>query len=222
MKNQTNSPTSRAPLGLLAAAALLLPACNIAGPLYYAVAGPGDVDAVLDLDKDRPTVIFVDDPGNRTSQRRFRAVIGETAQELLLRKKVIAQGNMIDTRSAMAAAMQETRGERLSVTEIGTAVDAEVVIYALITDFALAPDGVTPEPTISMQVKVFDAVTHQRVWPAPGNPGYPLTLTLPPSPSFEVDSRETAFEVQQSLAELGGVGLAELFYDVEITRSVRR
>ncbi|MBZ0173162.1 MAG: hypothetical protein K8E66_12330, partial [Phycisphaerales bacterium] len=156
---------------VLGALVLVPSGCNIVGPAYMLIAGPGEVEAAYKLDPKRKTVIFVDDPANKIAQRRIRSQIGSIAQDMLLKKKLVHEGSMIDTRSALAAASQNQGDEPLAVTEIGEAVGAEIVVYVLITRFDLSGDGVEFSPSSEIEVKIFDATTHTRLWPPAGQPG---------------------------------------------------
>ena len=115
-------------VGVLAPALALVPGCNIVGPIAMIAQGPGEVEKVNELDRDKKSVIFVDDPANKIAQRRTRAQIGEAAQNALMRRKMVLEANMIDTRSAMSVAANGD--DTLSITEIGQAVDAEIIVYA--------------------------------------------------------------------------------------------
>lgn len=70
---------------MIAPAIALLPGCNIVGPVVMIAQGPGEVEKVYELDRDKKTVIFVDDPANKIAQRRTRSQIGEAAQNALMR-----------------------------------------------------------------------------------------------------------------------------------------
>ncbi|HHN77172.1 MAG TPA: hypothetical protein ENK11_00655 [Phycisphaerales bacterium] len=207
---------------LLAATASGPAGCNVVGPLYALAAGPGEVKAAYKLDPDKKTVIFVDDPANRIAQRRIRARIGAVAQDMLVRKNIIHEGNMIDTRSALAAASQENDGRPIAVTEVGRAVGADVVIYVLVTKFSLSPDGVEFKPASEVEVKVFDAANQKRLWPPPGEPGYRTSFTDKQGNRTMRRTRTDLLRAQADLAQLTGYGLAQLFYDVERPQSLRR
>lgn len=217
-------PIVRVCLGgaVLALTALVPAGCNIVGPAYMLIAGPGEVKAAYKLDPDKKTVIFVDDPANQIAQRRIRAQIGAVAQDALIKKNIIHDGKMIDTRSALAAAMQGENDKPLSVTEIGRAVGAEVVVYVLVTKFGLSPDGVEFKPSSEIEVKVFDAVNQKRLWPPAGEPGFRATFTDKQGNRTMRKTRTDLLRAQSDLAQLTGYGLAEIFYDVERPQSLRR
>ena len=91
-------------------AALAAGGCNIVGPAYIAIAGPGNVDREYELDEKRSVVVFVDDPSSRIATRRIRLAIGEAAQEAIIRKNLVEDGLVADARSALAATTRDREG----------------------------------------------------------------------------------------------------------------
>ncbi|MEM7623891.1 MAG: hypothetical protein AAF235_11900, partial [Planctomycetota bacterium] len=174
----------------------------------------------IELESARPTVVFVDDPANRVAQRRVRATIGDTTQKILLEKRLIDSGNMIDTRSAMAMASRGTATDPMSIREIGAAVGADVVVYALVSEFDRSPLTDPPRPTALLHVKIVDTATGDRIWP-PQSAGFPLRLTMPADASIASRERTDILDMEESLAAYAGAGLAQLFYDVELPFSLR-
>jgi hypothetical protein len=205
------------------ALALLAPigGCNIVGPAMIIIEGPGEVEAAYKLDPERATVIFVDDPASKIAQRRIRAQIGSAAQDVLLRKKLVREGKMIDSRSTIAVADQRGDDGLLAVTEIGEAVGAEVVIYVLVTRFDVISQSQDMAPTAEIEVKIFDVPSQARVWPA-SEKGYPSTFSRRTTKVDAARTRTGALQAQSDLAQLTGEGLAQLFYDVERPQSLRR
>ncbi len=209
-------------LTLLGATALLtLPGCNIVAPVAYAVQGPGNVNREYELDPSLATVIFVDDPSNKIATRRIRLAIGERAQETLLRRKLVNNGKLIDARSALLATTRDRDDRPLSIAEIGRAVDADVVIYAVVTDFQTDAIGEATAPYAGMRVKIVDSATSTRLWPA-DEAGFPLRVALPATGRINPSSRTEALAIQREVADRAGLALAQLFYTVELPQSVRR
>lgn len=199
---------------------LVTSGCNIVTPVAYAVAGPGKVKKVTELDPERSYVIFIDDPSSKVASRRLRSEIADTAQEALLKRGTVT--NMIDGRSAFAAAVGERYGERMSIQEIGTSLKADVVIYALLTDFSLGAEVGTYRPTATLQVKLIDSATGDRIWPPQVGEMYPLRVTMPQKPGLAPSSAAEMQKAQQDLATYTGTALAQLFYDVDVNFSNRR
>lgn len=204
-----------AALGALGAAA----GCNIVAPVYYAVHGPDKVDPVYDLAAATPTVILVDDPGSTVGQRRLRAEIADSATNILLQKGVST--NMIDPRPALALATERVDGKPMSITEIGKAVHADVVVYVLLTEFTTSADGASNLPSAAFRVKILDTQTGQRLWPEDVQ-GAPIQLR-PKYGAGDFSSDPTAqSKAEQDLADRCGLAIAQLFYRHELPDSARR
>lgn len=233
MKNRIASHIDRRPLarvlGFAACAAGLVAllgagGCNVLTPAAYLAFGPGKVEAEHELDRNRRTVILVDDPQNRVASRRLRAGIAEQAQDLLMRKKKVLEANMIDGRAAIVAATEGTNDDPISVLEIAEILDAEVVVLVTMGEFTLSSNGAGLSPRAVMNVLVFDAEAGEQEWPL-GSDGFRLQVDSPIRAGFTPTGSgdtTTLFREQQVLAELAGTALAQVFYTVELTESVRR
>ena len=199
-------------------AAGVLGSCNILGPALYFAAGPGKVDAQFTLDKSRPTAVFVDDRSSRVPARDLRTRIGDAADAALSEKRVV--DTLLSSRLALGLAARDRIEQPMSITEIGKAIEAEVIIFATIDNFAITPDGQSYQPTVQMRVKVVDVTTGQRLWPEHPNEwatvvsGGPLRTGMP---TTTTDRRN----VQRDMAERAGLQLARLFfsYDIESSRT---
>jgi len=209
-------------IAALAAAAAMLSAsagCNIVGPAFYFVHGPGTVDAVYELDKNRSTVVFIDDRGSHIPRRQLRYTIANEAQQRLLDNKAV--GDLIDAQAAFAVAAQDRHSKPMSIAGIGQSVGADVVVYATMDAFQVAPTGQELQPISRMRVKVIDATTGERLFPEERE-GFSVPVVMPQQPGafMAADSGATA-RAQRDLAVWTGRTLAELFYDVEVTSSAR-
>lgn len=210
----------RAPLALLAALAGLgllctVGGCNIVAAGYLAAKGLPKTPAAFELDPLRKTVIFIDDSANKLPRKALIDEIGRTAEELLLRKEAVAEGNMIASRGATLAARQDRFGAARSIIEIGQDVGAEQIIYVRFDEFQLTPDGVSFLPSATMRVKVFDVVTGDRLWPVDQPLGQSITLTMPQGQGTAPTDRAELLQAQERLANWIGVGLSQLFYEHE-------
>lgn len=206
---------------ILAAAlpCLFLAGCNIAGPVYYAVHGPEKVEALYKLDPEVATLVLVDDPASKVGRRRTRADIAVAATETMLAKGVSV--NMLDPRPSLVLATKETDGTPMSITDIGRAVDADVVIYALLTEFTLSSDGTSNLPAASVQVKILDANTGQRLWPEDPK-GTPIRLRPEYRSGDLANDPGAVLEGEQALASRLGLAIAQMFYKHELPDSARR
>ncbi len=171
-----------APRHLLAAAcaalALLAPAgCNIMIPAMWVAQGPPKKAAVFpDLPKDRKTTVFVDDRKNVVSRTQLRTQLADDVLQQLSREGVLA--DVVSGRELIAYVRRtETSKKRVSIEDLGNAVGAEIVIYVEMVSFDLSPDGATPKPAASANVKVVDVKSKQRLFPPPGGEqaGYLVT-----------------------------------------------
>lgn len=203
--------------GVLAIGGLVLTGvlggCNIIGPASYLVSGPEKVPAAYTLNPELTTVVFVDDPLSVFPSRDARLAVGQACEEQLLNEKYVK--DMIQSRQVLQHLRGEKRTEPVSIAKVGQALGAKVIIYALVTRFGLSSDGQTYSPTASMDVKVVDAVTGERLFPAPGAPRDSLTIELSESgrPEFTSRSRGELAQLEVAFAKRLGLRLAKVFYE---------
>lgn len=196
---------------LSALIALAAGGCNIVAPVAYAIQGPPTIDEVYKLDKERTTVIFIDDRMNRAPRRSLRIAAAEAAEQHLMQKGVLPESRVITTRAIMRVASQEQFGEPKTIAELGRSVGADVVIYVTLDAWSLSPDGVTFAPGVQARVKIIDAANDARLWPGDGA-GHPLTASLPP----QIQGMPTGADREQAntaAAQLLGLRLSQLFYE---------
>jgi hypothetical protein len=206
------TPTLLITLALLLA--ILLPACNIAGPIVAVVAGPEGGRAEYEPPRDRVATIFIDDRNNRAPTRSVRELIGLTAERTLLNKGAIK--DMVQSRLVLSTLRSERMGRPMTIAEVGQAVQAEVVIYATIDQWALTPDGQTFAPQADLRVKVIDAKADTRLWPGPDDPrGTEVTLSVrvPAQAKVAPTSTSGVAEAHRELARWVGLRLAQMFCD---------
>ncbi|MFM9956906.1 MAG: hypothetical protein ACKVZJ_02430 [Phycisphaerales bacterium] len=194
----------------LITSAALLAGCNIAIPIAYAIEGPPKVQAFYEPDTSRTTVILIDDPGNRMPRRELRLIAGQIADEDLMRSKTYAAGKLISSKSALNAAKGAEPGPKLSVVDIGRRVGAEVVIYAKVVDWSLSPDGQKIAPRTVVNVRLFDTLNNERIFPDEG--GFPITAELPEESLTKQINKNV---VEKNLASALGLALSRAFYEHE-------
>ncbi len=194
------------------ACAALTAGCNILGPAGYFIAGPEAIKPVYELPPDRATVIFVDDRSSRVPTRTSRELIGTTAEQSILTSGVIK--DMVQSRLVLAAVKAERFGTPMTIAEVGQAVKAEVVIYATVDQFTLSVDGQTFAPEAALRVKVIDAKSDSRLWPAEGTDEgtYRFTIKLPPQQG-DLPTSAQRLAAEQAFARLIGDRLGKLFYE---------
>jgi len=212
------------PKGVVLVALAVLGGCNIVAPAYLLIHGPEKVHRVYQLDKDRPTVVFVDDPANLVPRRSVRQAIAVAAQQQLLEHGVL--DNVIDARSVMMVVSRDDPLDPMPIEDLGKAVEAEVVIYAIVDEFALTNDGQSLTPSAKARVKVIDCASGQRLFPAPEGgawvEGQPVGIKAVTRPGFfgTATLSQKAGE-QDKLAQEFGLAIAQLFYTHEKQVSAR-
>jgi len=203
----------------LAAAAVLLclPGCNLLTPVAYAIHGPEKILPVFTLPEEATTVIFVDDPSSKIAQRRLRYAMADTATDQLLEKRVLI--DMLEPRGIIATAAKDSHSNRMSITELGKSVGADIVIYAVVTEFSLSPETGSYIPQATLRVKVIDVAKGKRIWPE-SNFGHQMNIRIPQLPGLSPDTNAAQLAIEQKLAIRTGLGLSQLFYKHEIGETV--
>lgn len=192
---------------------LALAGCNIVGPAVYFAVGPDKIKAVHTLEKDRTTVIFLDDRTNRIPSRATREVVGQTAEEILLQEGVVK--DMVQSRRVQSVIARERFGKPMGIAEVGQALEAQVVIYAWVDEFTLSTDGQSLLPSATVRVKVIDAVSRERLFPAADDPTgwYVLRVSPPPQQGSLGTTLAERTKAEQDLARWVGRALAGMFFD---------
>lgn len=195
---------------------LVLAGCNIVAAGAILIAGDPKVEQQFTLDPKRPTVVFVDDRANQLPKRSLRMVAADEAQQILLREKALV--NAIDARAAFAAASADREGKPLSITGIGKAAQADVVIWVSVDAFTLSPDGEVFQPSIAMRVKVMDAAAEKRIWPAEKE-GFKLIAQMAKKPNYAPRSPAEMSQAEIEAAKWAGTAIAQLFYEHKVDDS---
>lgn len=204
---------------LLVFGAVGMSRCNYIGPIVAITSGPDKTPAKFTLDKERPTVILIDDRANRLPSRSLRIQIAEQAQTDLLSNKALK--DVIDARSSAVALTQERDKELMDISTIGKSVKAEIVIYAVVEEVALSADGQSLSPKAVLRVKVIDVNKKPpRVWPEDSK-GYTLVVqpNLNSRTSYSSAGAAQAAAFDTFAVEIG-TRLAELFYEHVTKRSI--
>ncbi|MGE3109485.1 MAG: hypothetical protein AB7G11_10545 [Phycisphaerales bacterium] len=194
---------------VLVAAACGLASCNIVGGATYLIAGPEKVPALYELDPKKKTVVLIDDRIPVVNSRVNRVRIGVAAERVLLDDAKIEV--VISSQDMLALAEREKGSQPRGVVELGEEVGAEVVISALMVSFSLTPDGQTYQPAAVVQVKVMDVAKKEKLWPAPPQRNYVLSVSAPQrqgNPPKTLSEVEAAYA---SLADRVGLAIAHLF-----------
>ncbi len=183
--------------------------CNLVGAGTYLIHGPAKDPALYTLPQ-KTIVVFIDDRANVMPRSRL---VQQTAlratNELLKVARVVPAA--LDPSAITREAARETTGRLMAIDEIGRRAGAEVVIYAVPRKFSLADERGTV-PSCILDVKVIDCETGERLWPGPMQYEYhALTVELAYKSPLRYED-ERAIELQQKLADVTGLRLAQLFF----------
>ncbi|MFN0133001.1 MAG: hypothetical protein ACKVW3_10825 [Phycisphaerales bacterium] len=203
---------------LLCLSVLLLAGCNIVAPAYYFIHGPEKTPAAYTIPPKSKATVFIDDRSNVLPRIALRDAIGRQTQQVLLKQRALT--DMVDAMSTRQTATAKDRaGSPLSITELGRAVGADVVIYATVDQFALTQDGESLSPVASLRVKVVDATNDKRSWPEDPR-GQSLVIRPKASAAAPPRGAGARLKAEEELAVLVGQRLAELFYKHETPKGV--
>lgn len=192
-----------------------LSGCNYIGPMGYLIGGNGTVKAAYQLDKTRSHVVFVDDRENLLSNRPLRRTIAQCAERTLLDDNAVEKSDIISSEAVEAVTAADKWGRPMGISQVGQAVNADVVIYATIDQFTISSDGVSLSPQAVLRVKVVDAKTRERLFPTTENDWHTVQTVVPRRDGM---TPKTASEValeERRLAERVGRDLAYVFIDHE-------
>lgn len=194
--------------------------CNIVGPLGHIIGGPEKTAALYTLPPARTTVVFIDDPDSRLPSRIVRQRMGKAAERELLDNKCVPDAQVVSSDAALAASAIDRFGQRQTIAQIGEKVGAEVVVYARAEEFTLSPDGAQFAPSGRVRIKVVDAATGKRLWPAPesADPAAQWHLVrydLPTRQGSAPDSLMQITQAEQQLADEMGRAIARVFFKHE-------
>lgn len=195
---------------LLAIPMLMLGSCNIVGPVAFMLTPEPEIDAEYILD-DRPTVVFVDERGNKLRGTANRNTVGKTISQSLLDNEVVSV--VFEPRAAESVARQEKHGEPMSLSYIGQIVGAEQLICVQVLDFQPFPTYGQTRPVAQLRVKVIDVPGRVRLFPVDGDEDWrQMTVSLPER-AEDLGNTGKGRELETLLAREIGVSVARLFHD---------
>ena len=205
-------------LGLLVGAmlcgvSLALAGCDQIGTAIYLIEGPPRQEAVFDLDERRTTVVLVDDRAGVLPRRSLLRDIGGAVDQTILDQRLVNDGNLISSRSALNAARGETRTQMKSIVDIGREVGADVVIYVEVIGFGLTRDGQGVWPFAVFDVKLFDTVANERIFPVDGGAHRLDTPVGREQETINELTRGEKSRLEDLLAARGGFQVARMFFE---------
>lgn len=152
-------------LGLLALGLTGVSGCNIVGPAVLLVSGPPKTEAMYELPADKPLVVFVDDRNSVLPSRVVRQRIAKAAEKTLVEGKALSV-DLVNSDAILPVAAGERFTKPKSIAEVGKSVGAKTILYATVDAFTLSPNGAEYAPFARLRVKVVDAESEERLWPA--------------------------------------------------------
>lgn len=198
----------------LAFVPLILTSCNVVAPIAMIVEGPPKFPEKFTLDKERPTLILVDDSLNILPRPRLRQVMATKAQSVLLEEGVLKK--VIGSDAAYAVIARDRDGQVLSLTEVAKAVGAEVIVSVTIDAFGGTVEANDMVLQCAFRVRVLDAKNEKqpRLWPpATVTEGATGTAQLRLEAGGKIETNSEAFSAQNALAEQTGKAIAQFFFE---------
>jgi hypothetical protein len=207
---------------LAGAAALAVAGCNIVGPLGYLVAGDPKVKPQFTLQRDKKTVVFVDDRASVLPNRSTRERMAKAAETTLASSKVVQRELVIDSARLLPVITGERFGKPAGIVEVGESVGADVVVYATVDQFSLSPDGAQFAPLASMRVKVLSVADRKRLFPT-GDQEW-ARVDIAPEVRTQTPPRTLGERAQaeRELADKAGRAVARLFVEFDPRQDDRR
>ena len=219
MRSTTRPALQRAlaALAVLGVFAGAMAGCNIVAPIVLLVAGPPTFEKEFDLDSDRPTVVFIDDPRSQLPRRALRIELLNAAQDDILRKSLVK--DLIDGQAAVRVADADSTGGQMSVTELGRTIGAEVVIWVTVDQFVRPDTTGDVQPIVSIRVRVIDAEEDTLLYPkSPTGRAVRVTDAVRRGAVANAAGARSAAEI--AIVQKVGKAAAQLFYEHPVTEHV--
>ena len=197
-----------AALGALAACGA---SCAIPAWLAAQFAPPKKVDAEYKPPEDKTILVFVDDLLNPVSSDQIKIELTNKLNELLAANKVAGQTIPYSRLADLVSA--SPKFNELAVSQVGQKLQADMVLYVRIDDFALK-DPSAPmlwKGRLGVTVRMVDS-QKGRLWPTDRPDGYTVpNFETPVTPAESADDQ--ADELIKTLAANVADRVAKLFYD---------
>ena len=199
---------------------LCLAGCAGPGFIGYVVGGPPKVKALYAL-APVTTLVIVDDPRELLGDPNFPAVVGANVGFHLTRNEILTTEQLIpqDHLSTLAAQLGD-RYPGTPIDQIGARLEAQQVIHVLVRSVNLQVDNTYYQPTATVEVKVIDAATGDRLFPKPADqptmrataPGYLVDVAMKRQ-TLDTTRRGALSMLARGLSERIGLVVAQVFYD---------
>jgi hypothetical protein len=182
--------------------------CNVAGALWYKVAGPPKVPAKYKPDKKAPLLVLAENLRTPSASSADADMLARYVGEELAANKVAPIVDLDKLR-----ALRDERGNgfaKLSVTAIGRNVGAQQVLYIQVTRNLIKPfagdNSYTGDATAV--VKLIDARTGDTLWPRDVGDGHEVSTTS----SVGLDRASSETDVRQHMYRDLAYEIGRLFY----------
>ncbi|MHB1155479.1 MAG: hypothetical protein ACYC26_01435 [Phycisphaerales bacterium] len=195
---------------VLMTAAFALAGCDTVGYVATAIGGGGDIPALYAL-KDRPTLVFVDDPAHKLSTTTLAGLIAGRVGQELEDQKVVTR--VIDPTVVDQMRAEHSEFATWPIDKIGKQAGAEQVIYISVQEWRMVTEGgAMYEPTCEVRVKVVDVPSGTRLFPDPSTElGYPMVTQRRHTDMLQADAA-TGLVLARDLAEHAAGDTAKMFY----------
>jgi len=179
-----------------------------------AFAPPQKVEPVYRPPAGKRVLVFVDDLLRPVAYEPIKAELTEQLNRQLTEHDVAKTAVPYEDLLTLQAAMPEFN--QLAVSEVARHLDAELVVYLDVDEFALKDDEANPlwQGRLTVSVRVVDPAAG-RLWPDDRAGGYPVpTVEIPAHPH---NSPNHGAELSRTLAAQMADRVAKLFYKHEIS-----
>ncbi|MEO1585014.1 MAG: hypothetical protein AAFR96_10655 [Planctomycetota bacterium] len=191
--------------------------CNIVAPLFFLVAGPDTYEAEHKLDDERATVVFIDDPRSRVPRRALRLEMLKAVEESLLSRGLV--DTLLDGQAAMRVSDGDSTGGRMSITELGRTIGADIVVWVTVDEFVRPGVSGDTQPSASIRVRVVDAESNEVQFPA-DPAGRPLRVSDAFRRGAVANAAGARSAAELAIASKAGGAAAQLFYEYPVTRRI--
>jgi hypothetical protein len=200
-------------------AAALMGCGPLIGWMANTFAPPQKVPALYRPPPGKKFLVFVDDILNPVGYEPIKAELTQHLNRQLEEKNVAADIVAYEDMLTLKAAIPEFN--RLSVSEVGGKLGADIVLYVKVDRFSLKDNEATPlwQGRLHTTVRLV-GVEVGRLWPEDRPEGYPVEPLEPPAETHPSPNHGEV--LSKALAETMAGRIAKLFYDHEISAAEAR
>ncbi len=186
------------------------------GRLAWIFEPPQKVKALYDLPPRKTVLVFVDDVLNPLEYQPVKMELTERLNAHLIQKKLVA--DIVPYEMIVQWTSRTTDLDRLSVSEVGQALGAELVLYVHLDKFRVKEDERSPlwHGQMATTVRVVD-VYAGRLWPQDRPEGYAVPQVE--TPTADNPSASYGAEVTRQLTEAMAEEIINLFCDHTVPAS---